>query len=117
VIAGIGTDVVEIRRFEAALRRTPALVDRLFTSAERELSVASLAARFAAKEAVVKALGSGAGLCWQEIAVVTGAEGAPRLQLIGASKETAAARGVGRWHLSLAHDGGVATAFVVAERE
>jgi holo-[acyl-carrier protein] synthase len=116
VIAGIGTDVVEIRRLAAALRRRPALAGRLFTATERELPVASLAARFAAKEAVVKALGSGVGLCWQEISVVNNAEGAPSLQLTGTSRETAAARGVSRWHLSLAHDGGVATAFVVAER-
>ena len=62
MILGIGVDVVDIARFEAALERTPALRERLFTEVERPLATRSLAARFAAKEAVAKALGAPQGL-------------------------------------------------------
>jgi holo-[acyl-carrier protein] synthase len=115
VIAGIGTDVVDIGRFTRALERSPRLRERLFTEQERQLPVASLAARFAAKEAVVKALGSGRGLHWQEISVSRPEGERPTLQLTGESAATAEARGISAWHVSLSHDGGVATAFVIAE--
>ena len=75
MIVGIGVDVVDVTRFGETLRRTPALRQRLFTVAERELPLASLAARFAAKEALAKALGAPAGLQWLDCEVVKDEEG------------------------------------------
>jgi len=116
VIVGVGIDVVQIARIERALARTPGLADRLFTDGERALPRAeSLAARFAAKEAVAKALGAPGGLRWRDAEVVNDPGGRPRLVLHGGVAEEAAAQGISTWHLSLSHDGGVATAVVVAE--
>ncbi|MET8337325.1 holo-ACP synthase [Streptosporangium canum] len=115
MIVGIGVDVVDMARFEAALERTPELRTRLFTEAERVLAVQSLAARFAAKEAVAKALGAPPGLAHLEAEVRTGAYGRPELHVSGRVAEVAAALGVTRWHVSLTHDGGVAVAYVIAE--
>jgi holo-[acyl-carrier protein] synthase len=112
MIAGIGTDLVEVARLNQALARTPTLRERLFTPAEVGLSDDSLAARFAAKEALAKALGSPGGLSWQDAEVVTDADGRPSFVLRGAVAELVAGRDV---HLSLAHDGGMALAFVVLE--
>ena len=116
-IVGVGVDVVEVERLERALARTPSLVARLFTPAERAAGrVESLAARFAAKEAVAKALGAPGGLRWLDAEVVREQSGRPRLVLHGGVAEEAAAQGISTWHLSLSHDGGIATAVVVAER-
>ena len=115
MIVGVGIDVVEVARLERALARTPRLGERLFTDAERERGLQSLAARFAAKEAVAKALGAPGGLRWRDAEVVSDASGRPRLVLHGGVAEEAAAQGITTWHLSLSHDGGVATAVVVAE--
>ncbi|MCY7365771.1 MAG: holo-ACP synthase [Frankiaceae bacterium] len=116
MIVGVGIDVVQIARIERALARTPGLADRLFTDGERALPRAeSLAARFAAKEAVAKALGAPGGLRWRDAEVVNDPGGRPRLVLHGGVAEEAAAQGITTWHLSLSHDGGVATAVVVAE--
>ncbi len=116
MIVGVGIDVVQVVRLERALARTPTLAGRLFTDAERDLSrVESLAARFAAKEAVAKALGAPGGLRWRDAEVVTDDTGRPRLQLHGGVAQEAEAQGIATWHLSLSHDGGVATAVVVAE--
>lgn len=117
MIVGIGVDVVLVTRFEHQLKKAPALRDRLFAPAERELTVRSLAARFAAKEAVAKALGAPAGMTWQDCQVVLDSRGAPQVEVTGTVAEVATERGVGRWHLSLSHDGDVATAMVVAEGE
>ncbi len=117
MIVGVGIDVVQIARIERALARTPGLLARLFTDGERALPRAeSLAARFAAKEAVAKALGAPGGLRWRDAEVVNDPGGRPRLVLHGGVAEEAAAQGITTWHLSLSHDGGVATAVVVAER-
>lgn len=70
MIIGVGIDVVEIERFTASLRRTPGLATRLFTERERQLPLQSLAARFAAKEALAKALGAPKGLLWADAEVV-----------------------------------------------
>jgi holo-[acyl-carrier protein] synthase len=121
MIIGVGIDVAEIDRFAATMRRTPNMAGRLFL--ERELLLpsgeqrgyASLAARFAAKEAVAKALGAPGGLRWVDAEVVRDPSGRPRLVLHGGVAEEAAAQGISTWHLSLSHDGGVATAVVVAE--
>jgi holo-[acyl-carrier protein] synthase len=121
VIVSVGMDVVLVERFEAALQRTPLLRDRLFTDAERltasgnPRSAESLAARFAAKEAVAKALGAPAGLRWHDCEVVADPDGRPWLTVSGTVAAAASERGVSRWHLSLSHDGGIASAMVVAE--
>jgi holo-[acyl-carrier protein] synthase len=115
VIVGIGVDVVDVARFEASLARTPGLADRLFTEIERGLPAASLAARFAAKEAVAKALGAPAGLSWHDAEVRTDEDGRPRLVVTGTVATAAGNVGVRSWHLSLSHDGGAAVAMVVAE--
>lgn len=115
MIVGIGVDVVDVARFAAALERTPALRARLFTEAERELAVPSLAARFAAKEAVAKALGAPPGLSHLDAEIVTGEYGRPALRITGRAAEVADGLGVTRWHVSLSHDGGMAIAYVIAE--
>ncbi|MEV0153639.1 holo-ACP synthase [Micromonospora sp. NPDC050686] len=122
MIVAVGIDVVLVARFTRALERTPLLAERLFTEAERftrsgnPRSPESLAARFAAKEAVVKALGAPAGLSWHDCEIVPDPDGRPWLTVSGTVAAAAADRGVNRWHLSLSHDGGIASAMVVAER-
>jgi holo-[acyl-carrier protein] synthase len=115
MIVGVGIDVAEIDRFSRALRRTPALAERLFTERERGLPVRSLAARFAAKEALAKALGGPRGLLWTDAEVITAPDGRPSLRVTGTVAEAARKAGVTTWHVSLSHDGGVATAIVIAE--
>ena len=83
MIVGIGVDVVDVDRFAETLERTQALRDRLFTPAERGLPIASLAARFAAKEALAKALGAPAGLQWHDCEIVKDDEGRPVFSLTG----------------------------------
>ena len=115
MIVGVGVDVVEVARLARSLERTPSLLDRLFTPAEQSVEkIESLAARFAAKEAAAKVLGA-PGLAWVEAEVVPEESGKPTLVLHGEAAAYAARLGITRWHLSLAHDGGVATAMVVAE--
>jgi holo-[acyl-carrier protein] synthase len=115
LIVGVGVDVVEITRFARALERTQGLAGRLFTQGEQGLPVRSLAARFAAKEALAKALGGPRGLLWTDAEVITDSAGRPELRLYGTVAAAAARAGVGRWHVSLSHDGGIAAAFVLAE--
>ena len=115
MIVGVGVDVCGIDRFEESLRRTPALAERLFTTDERVLPVASLAARFAAKEALAKALGAPGDLHWHDAEVVVGDHGRPHLEERGSVAGRAAQLGVSSWHLSLSRDGGIASAVVVAE--
>ncbi|MFI5846000.1 holo-ACP synthase [Catenuloplanes sp. NPDC051500] len=121
MIVSVGMDVVLVERFVRALERTPQLADRLFTDAERHTSSGnprppeSLAARFAAKEAVAKALGAPSGLRWHDCEVVSDASGRPWLTVSGSVAAAADECGITRWHLSLSHDGGIASAMVVAE--
>lgn len=121
MIAGIGVDIVDIARLEAALRRTPELAVRLFTAAEQEAAgarhapVAALAGCFAAKEALAKVLGAPPGLRWHDAEVVRDGRGRPLLELRGTVAAAARERGIGAWHLSISHDGGVCVAMVVAE--
>ena len=82
-IIGVGVDIVDIERFEQSLRRTPGLAERLFTENERGLPLASLAARFAAKEALAKALGAPRGLSWHDAEVVKDDMGRPGLRVTG----------------------------------
>jgi holo-[acyl-carrier protein] synthase len=115
MIVGVGVDVVDIARFQASLERTPGLMERVFTENERALSPASLAARFAAKEAVGKALGNPGDLSWQDAEVCSEPNGRPYLVVSGGVAARAKELGVTRWHLSLSHDAGIASAMVVAE--
>jgi holo-[acyl-carrier protein] synthase len=114
-ILGIGVDVVDLERFARSLERTPTLRTRLFTPDEADLPLESLAGRFAAKEAFVKAMTAPTGMSWQDIEVVTGAAGEPSLHLSGAALDRANERGMTTAHLSISHDTIIATAFVVAE--
>ena len=115
MIIGVGTDLVDLARFEESLTRTPSLRDRLFTPTEAVLRAESLAARFAAKEALAKALGAPGGLSWHDAEVVVGAKGQPFFELRGTVAARAAELGAEHVHLSLSHDGGFAVAFVVLE--
>lgn len=114
-VVGIGVDVVDLARFERALTRAPVLRDRLFAESERGLPVRSLAARFAAKEALLKALGESTGVRWRDIVVTSDPRGDPGFLLSGAAAELSDARGIACWHLSMSHDAGVAIAMAVAE--
>ena len=116
MIVGIGVDLVDLARFERAVDRTPRLRDRLFAESEREKPLRSLAGRFAAKEALIKALGSSDGVHWLDITVSNDPQGDPRFELSGETADVVAARGITSLHLSMSHDAGVAVAFVVAER-
>ena len=125
MIVGIGVDEVEVARMAATLERTPTVRRRLFTDAEGGYAdaVAGLAAeryavRFAAKEAVLKAMGVGVGACkFREIEVARDADTQrPWIQLHGAAATLAEERGITSWHLSLSHTNVRATAFVIAER-
>lgn len=115
MILGIGVDTVDIDRFSRQIARTPALIGRLFAAGERELPPRSLAARFAAKEALIKALGGSEGLGWHDLEVLRGADRAPAFARTPALARELSKRGGDRVHLSLAHDGGIATAFVIVE--
>jgi holo-[acyl-carrier protein] synthase len=115
VIVGVGIDVVDVARFTRSLERTPALATRLFTERERDLRPRSLAVRFAAKEALAKALGAPRGLRWTDAEVHTAPDGRPGLRVDGTVAAAAGRLGVTAWHVSLSHDGGVAVAVVIAE--
>jgi len=122
VIIGVGTDLVSVPRLRQAVIRRDRLLDRLFTEAEvaecrrRADPAPHLAARFAAKEACLKALqiGWGGGIRWREVEVAGGGAEVPRLLLAGVAAARAAALGVRQTYLSLAHEGEYALAFVVA---
>lgn len=115
MIVGIGVDVASLERFAESLERTPHLRERLFTEAERDAKPESLAATFAAKEAVAKALGAPGGLEWHDVEVCHDSGGRPYLTITGTVATAALDMGIDRWHLSLSHDAGVAVAMVVAE--
>ncbi|HYO38672.1 MAG TPA: holo-ACP synthase [Nocardioidaceae bacterium] len=114
-VLGVGIDVVDIARFGETLQRTPAMRGRLFTAAELERPLASLAARFAAKEALAKALGAPNGMGWLDAEVVNARTGDPRLELRGSVLRRAEELGVASVHLSMSHDAGIASAVVVLE--
>ena len=119
-VIGVGVDLVDIARFERAMSRTPRLRDRLFASDEtvrggKELSLRSLAGRFAAKEAFIKALGWSWDIGWHDMPVVSDEVGNPGFELRGQAASAARELGVSRVHLTMSHDAGMAIAFVVAE--
>ena len=113
MIDGIGIDVVDIKRFQESLERTPNLAEKLFTEAERTKSAPSLAARFAAKEALYKALSPAHGLHWHDAEINNHESGKPDFLFRGAIAELIDGATV---HLSLSHDAGIASAMVVIER-
>ncbi|MDP8970883.1 MAG: holo-ACP synthase [Actinomycetota bacterium] len=123
-VVGIGTDAVEIARVRAAVTRTPGLLDRLFTEAEQsacrsdcgELRFGGLAARFAAKEAVAKALGTGVrGFGFRDVEVLPDDLGRPTVTLHDRAQQVAADHGVDRVHVSLTHTRDLAVAHALAE--
>lgn len=115
MIIGIGVDAVQISRFERKLSDTPKLIERLFTEDERDASTQTLAGRFAAKEAVIKALSGASGIEWHGIQITREESGKPVVRLSGKTAEIAAALGAVSFHVSITHDGDMAIAFVVAE--
>lgn len=115
MIVGVGIDVVDIARFRQRIDANPRLAERLFTESERALRSESMAARFAAKEALAKALGAPVGLRWTDATVVREADGRPHLEVTGTVAARAEALGVTTLHVSLSHDAGVASAVVIAE--
>jgi holo-[acyl-carrier protein] synthase len=116
-IVGIGVDVVDLERFARTLARTPHLGDRLFTDVERGGAAETIAATFAAKEAVAKVLGAPGGLGWRDVEVRRDESGRPSLAVTGTVAAAAETMGIARWHVSLSHDGGTAVAMVIAERD
>ncbi|MBY9074803.1 holo-ACP synthase [Nocardioides sp. WL0053] len=115
MILGVGIDVVDIGRFDETMQRTPALRERLFTEQERSRPLASLAARFAAKEALAKALGAPVGMHWLDAEIVSEATGDPQFDIRGTVLARAEQLGVRSVHVSLSHDAGIASAVVVLE--
>jgi holo-[acyl-carrier protein] synthase len=124
MIYGIGTDIVAIERFQRFMATgNSAIIERLFTAAERSMcgsrkdAASCLAARFAAKEAFLKALGTGLrdGISWQDMEVSNNALGKPELALSGKAAEQFQAKELVSIQLSLSHDGGTAIAMVVLE--
>lgn len=115
MIIGIGTDICSIERLEASLSKTPNLRQRLFAESERALSAQSLAGRFAAKEALAKALGNPKLVSWAEIEVLNNLVGKPEFTFHGKTAESMQRAGVARSWLSISHDAGVAVAVVVLE--
>ena len=115
MIVGVGIDVVDVARFGTTLERTPALLERLFTPAERAMALNSRAARFAAKEALAKALGAPAGMLWQDAEVHRGPDGRPHFEVRGTVAAAVDALGITAIHVSLSHDAGIASAVVLAE--
>jgi holo-[acyl-carrier protein] synthase len=120
-VIGIGVDLVEVDRMRTVLDRTPAMIERLFTPGERAYAESAsdpserFAARFAAKEAVLKALGVGLGAAdWHDIEVVRDERGAPGLVITGRAQVLADAAGVSRWLLTLTHTSTMAEAVAVA---
>ena len=113
MIDGVGIDVVDIARFTEALERTTGLKERLFTAAEQTKPIHSLAARFAAKEALAQALSAGKGLPWHDAEVINLESGKPAFLFRGEIADLVDGAAV---HLSLSHDAGIASAFVIVER-
>jgi holo-[acyl-carrier protein] synthase len=120
-VVGVGIDLVDVERFRMSLARTPSMATRMFTDAERAYAESAndpserYAARFAAKEAVMKALGVGLGAFgFHDVEVLREGSGRPSLGVYGAAEQVAAARGVTRWQISLTHTTTSAGAIVVA---
>ncbi|MET4780516.1 holo-ACP synthase [Glaciihabitans sp. UYNi722] len=120
MIIGIGVDVVDLARFTRAAERTPGLLTRLFAESEQldgdvKRPLPSMAARFAAKEALIKAIGDSTGVRWHDMAIVSDGLRNPSFEVYNSLAGIVADRGISSIHLSMSHDAGVAIAYVVAE--
>ncbi len=115
MIIGVGIDLVDVARFESKLTQTDGLTERIFTSEEIGSKSESLAGYWAAKEALIKALGNPIGLSFQDVQVVKDDLGKPRLELSGETDIRATQMGISNWHLSISHDAGMVVAVVIAE--
>ena len=114
MIVGIGVDVCSLERFAAASGR-PGVLERLFTPEEQTGRPESLAGRFAAKEALAKALGAPAGLSWHDVEVRKDELGKPYFHYTGTIADRVTELGLATVHLSITHDAGIAAAVVVCE--
>ncbi|NLN63400.1 MAG: holo-ACP synthase [Myxococcales bacterium] len=121
MILGVGVDICPVQRIEDIVaRQGDAFVDKVFTETERRYATGRaqgerLAARWAAKEAAIKALGAPTGMKWHDIWVQNRPDGAPELQLAGAAAARFAQLGAVRTWLTLSHAGGMAVAVVIIE--
>lgn len=114
MLFGIGIDIVDITRFSKKIQQTPKLLNRLFVAEEQKLNPTSLAARFAAKEALAKALTAPKGLNWQHVWVNKTTNGAPYFVYTNTVAAEIVKLQIKQIKLSLSHDGNLATAMVVA---
>ena len=124
MIVGIGTDIVKIERIARILEKQPHFIERVFTPAEavycysKARPAESFAVRFAAKEAFMKAIGTGwgDGINWQDIEVINDHQGKPAIVIHNASKEHIMSRSIDSIHVSLAHEREYGIAYVILER-
>ena len=125
MIVSIGIDIIEVRRVREVLARTPRFAERVFTDAERDycesrgvVAAQHYAARFAAKEAALKALQTGwrGGISWHDVEVAAYDSGAPYLILRGVAKELLEGLGANKAHISISHTTEHAIAEVILER-
>lgn len=122
MIFGIGTDIIEIDRVKKALERNPKILDRLFTEYEilyfksRNMNIQHIAGGFSAKEAVVKALGTGiSGYSWKDVEILRGSSGKPMVKLYNKAKEIATKNKISTIFISISHSNNYAMATAVAE--
>jgi holo-[acyl-carrier protein] synthase len=115
MIVGIGVDLVDMNRFEHRVNKTPGLIEKIFREDERDVAARTLAGRFAAKEALVKAFGGSNGMHWHDVKISKNELGAPLISLFGSTAEVATQKGIANIHLSISHDGDYAMAYVIAE--
>ena len=124
MILGLGTDIVAVHRIDRVIKGNPRFIEKVFSSREQQYCSSkanpaqSYAARFAAKEAFMKALGTGwdEGISWIQIEVINDAKDKPSLQLSGATQTLAKSRGMQLIHLSLSHEKDYAIATVILEK-
>jgi len=126
MIAGIGVDIVDVARVQALLDRYgERFLRRVYTEAETSYAMSGankaerLAGRFAVKEAMMKALGTGKsqGILWRDVETLRARSGKPEVHLHGQAVRWVKLRGGGGIHVSITHDGGKAVAFVILEKE
>lgn len=115
MVKGVGVDLVDIARFEEHVSKTPKLLERIFVTTELDAPIKTIAGRFAAKEAFIKALGGSEGVTWHEVEITKNSTGKPEIKTSGKTAETVASAGITNFHLSISHDAGMAVAMVVAE--
>lgn len=125
MILGLGTDIIAVARIDRVIKNNPRFIEKVFSPGEQEYCSSkanpaqSYAARFAAKEAFMKALGTGwdEGISWNQIEVVNDAKGKPSLYLSGTTGTLVKSRSIGQIHLSLSHEKDYAIATVILEKD